>query len=64
MLHTTHIYMAHLNGTILPTLYGLLNLEFYLPRSLTWFESRFKFFNHDFVCGIRICIIKRLDADF
>ncbi len=31
----------------------LLNLAFDLPRSLTWFESCFKFFNHDFVCGIK-----------
>ncbi len=43
----------HLNDTILPSLYALLNLEFDLPRSLAWFEWCFKFFNHDFVCGIK-----------
>ncbi len=43
----------HLNDTILPTLYATLNIEFDLPLSLTWFESRFKIFNHDFVCGIK-----------
>ncbi len=42
-----------LNDTILPTLYALLNLEFDLPCCQTWFESHFKFFNHDFVCGIK-----------
>ncbi len=42
-----------LNNTILPTLYALLNLEFDFPHSETWFESRFKFYNHDFVCTIK-----------
>ncbi len=42
-----------LNDSILPTLYALLNQEFDLPLCLSWFESRFKFFNHDFVCGIK-----------
>ncbi len=42
-----------LNDTLLPTLYVLLNLEFDLPLTLSWFESRFKFFNHDFVWGIK-----------
>ncbi len=42
-----------LNDTILHTLYALLNLEFDLPLSLSWFESRFKFFSHHFVCGIK-----------
>ncbi len=43
----------HLNDTILPTLYALLNLEFDLPLTLSWFESHFKFVNHDFVCAIK-----------
>ncbi len=42
-----------LNDTILPSLKLLLNLEFDLPRSLTWFELRFEYFNHDLVCGIK-----------
>ncbi len=33
----------HLNDTVLPTLYALLNLDFDLPLTLSWFESRFKF---------------------
>ncbi len=41
-----------LNDTIQPTL-ALLNLEFDLPLTLSMFESRFTFFNHDFVCGIK-----------
>ncbi len=42
-----------LNNTFLPTLYALLNLEFDFPHSQTWFESRFKFYNHVFVCTIK-----------
>ncbi len=42
-----------LNSTILPALYALLNIEFDFPRSQTWFETRFKFYNHDFVCSIK-----------
>ncbi len=42
-----------LNNTILPALYALLNIEFDFSRSQTWFESRFKFYNHDFVCSIK-----------
>ncbi len=42
-----------LSNTILPTLYVLLNLELDFLCTLTWFESRFKFFNHDFVCSIK-----------
>ncbi len=38
-----------LNNTILPTLDTLLNLEFDFSHSQSWFESRFKFYNHDFV---------------
>ncbi len=40
----------HLNK---PTLCALLNLEFDLPLTPSLFELRFKFFNHDFVCGIK-----------
>ncbi len=43
----------HLNNTILSTLYVLLNLEFDFPYSQSWFELRFKFYNHDFVCTIK-----------
>ncbi len=43
----------HLNDTILLSLYVLLNLEFDLPCSLTWFELGFEYFNHDFFCGIK-----------
>ncbi len=39
--------------SFLPALYTLLNLEFDFPHSQTWFESRFKFYNHDFVCSIK-----------
>ncbi len=42
-----------LNNTTLPALYPLLNLEFDFPRFQTWFESRFKFYNYDFVCSIK-----------
>ncbi len=41
-----------LNDTILLTIYALLNLDFALPHSLTWLESKFKFCNHNFVSGI------------
>ncbi len=53
-----------LNDTILPTLYVLLNLEFDLPCSLSWFESCFKFFNHDFVCGIKHSTISSVRRSF
>ncbi len=43
----------HLNDTILPSLHELLTLEFNLPCSLTWFESHFEYFNHDFICRIK-----------
>ncbi len=42
-----------LNNTILPTLYPLLNHEFHFPHFQTWFESCFKFYNHDLVCSIK-----------
>ncbi len=41
-----------LNSTIWHALYRLLNLEFF-PHSQTWFESSFKFYNHDYVCSIK-----------
>ncbi len=53
MLRGSGSMSFHLNSTILPALYALLNLEFDFPRSQTWFESRFKFYNHDFVCSIK-----------
>ncbi len=53
MLKGSSTMSFRLNNTILPTLYALLNLEFDFPRSQTWFESRFKFYNHDFVCAIK-----------
>ncbi len=49
ILKTSGTVSFHLNDTILPTLYALLNLEFDLPLTLSWFESHFKYFNHDFV---------------
>ncbi len=52
MLRGSGSMSFRLNCTILPALYALLNLEFDLPHSQTWFESRFKFYNHDFVCSI------------
>ncbi len=42
-----------LNNTILPALYMLLNHEFDFPRSQTWIQLRFKFYNYDFVCSIK-----------
>ncbi len=53
MLNWSGPVSFRLNNTTLPTMYVLLNIKFDFPRSLTWFESRFKFYNHDFVCSIK-----------
>ncbi len=53
MLQGSASISFRLNNTILPALYALLNLEFDFPHYQIWFESRFKFYNHDFVCSIK-----------
>ncbi len=53
MLRGSGSVSFHLNNTILPAMYVLLNLEFDFPSSQTWFESHFKFYNHDLVCSIK-----------
>ncbi len=52
LLKSSGTISFHLNDTILPTLYVLLNLNFALPWTLSWFESKLKFYNHHFVSGI------------
>ncbi len=54
----------HLNNTILPALYVILNLEFDFPHSQTWFESRFKFYNHYFVCSIKSLLYQAFRRGF
>ncbi len=54
----------HFKDTILPYLYVLLTLEFNLHRSLNWFEWRFEYFNHDFVCGIKHMLYKAFRRSF
>ncbi len=53
LLESSGTITFRLNDTILPTLYTLLNLDLALPQTLSWFESKFKFYNHNFVTGIR-----------
>ncbi len=53
-----------LNNTILPALYALLNLEFDFPHSQTWFESRFKFYNHEFICSIKNLLFQAFRCRF
>ncbi len=43
LLKSSGTVTFRLNNTILPTLYTLLNLDFALPQTLNWFESKFKF---------------------
>ncbi len=65
MLKGSSSVSFRLNNTILPALYELLTLECYFPHSQTWFESCFKFYNHDFVCSIKkIFRTKHSDAPF
>ncbi len=40
------------NDTILPSLYALLILNFDIPHTLSWFEWKFKFYNHNFIYNI------------
>ncbi len=40
------------NDTLLPALYSLLTLNFVLPGTLCWFESKFPNYNSTFVSNI------------
>ncbi len=53
LLHTSGDVSFHSNNTILPSLYALLNLNLDLPPTQSWFESRFPFYNTNFVLSIR-----------
>ncbi len=52
LLKSSRTVTFHLNDTILPILYTLLNLNFAFHQTLSWFESKCKFYNHNFVSGI------------
>ncbi len=64
MLKGSGTVSFRLNNTILPTLYALLNLELDFPHSQTWFESCFKFYNHDFVCSIKYLPYQKFRCPF
>ncbi len=51
-LKTSGTVNFHENDTILPCLYALLTLNFDLPWTKSWFESKFTFYNNNFVSSI------------
>ncbi len=53
LLKTSGNVSFHCNNTLLPSLYALLNLNFNLPQTQSLFESRFPFYNSDFISKIR-----------
>ncbi len=53
LLKTSGEVSFHCNNTLLPSLYAMLNLNFNLLWTQSWFKSRFPFYNSDFVSKIR-----------
>ncbi len=40
------------NGTLLPGLYSLLTLDFFMPQTSSWFKSKFHHYNSTFISTI------------